>query len=162
MNEKLKVLSRPEQAMKLFREGYNCAQSVFLVFCDEYGMEFETALKISSSFGAGMGRLREVCGAVSGMFMVAGMLYGYADPKDHTAKTEHYKRIQYLAKEFELQNRSIICRELLGLGKEKDSPTPEIRTPEYYQKRPCLELVGMAAEIMDNYIKSNQSPSYSH
>lgn len=155
MNEKVIVLSRSEQAMKLFREGYNCAQSVFLAFYDEYGMDFETALKISSSFGAGMGKLREVCGAVSGMFMVAGMLYGYTDPKDHTGKTKHYERIQTLAKEFEEQNRSIICRELLGIGKEKESPAPEVRTKEYYQKRPCLELVGMAAEIMDNYIKSN-------
>ncbi len=156
MNEKVLVLSHKEQAMKYFKDGYNCAQSVFLAFCDEYGMEFETALKISSSFGAGMGKLREVCGAVSGMFMVAGMIYGYTDPKDLTSKTKHYERIQTLAKEFEDQNRSIICRELLGIGKEKDGPTPEVRTKEYYQKRPCLELVGMAADIMEHYINSNK------
>ena len=127
-----------------------------MVFCDEYGMELETALKISSSFGAGMGRLREVCGAVSGMFLVAGMLYGYSDPKDHTGKTEHYKRIQYLAKEFEEKNHSIICRELLNLGKEKDGPVPDIRTEEYYQKRPCVALVGIAADIMEKYIEKNR------
>lgn len=144
-----------ELAMAYFKEGYNCSQSVFLAFCDEYDMDFETALKISSSFGAGMGRLREVCGAVSGMFMVAGLVYGYIDPKDHKKKTEHYERIQYLAKEFEDKNRSIICRELLGLGTGKDKPEPELRTAEYYKKRPCVELIGMAADIMDKYIKNN-------
>ena len=147
--------NRSVLAMEYFKEGYNCSQSVFLAFCDEYNMDFEMALKISSSFGAGMGRLREVCGAVSGMFMVAGMIYGYIDPKDYKSKTEHYERIQYLAKEFEDKNRSIICRELLGLGSGKDSPIPNIRTAEYYKKRPCMELVGMAADIMDKYIKEN-------
>ena len=145
-----------ERAMSYFKEGYNCSQSVFMAFCDEYNMDSEMALKISSSFGGGMGRLREVCGAVTGMFMVAGMLYGYSDPKDHIVKTEHYKRIQYLAKEFEEKNRSIICRELLGLGGGKDSPVPELRTAEYYKKRPCVELVGMAADIMDQYIRDNK------
>ncbi len=145
-----------ELAMAYFKEGYNCSKSVFLAFCDEYDMDFETALKISSSFGAGMGRLREVCGAVSGMFMVAGLVYGYIDPKDHKKKTEHYERIQYLAKEFEDKNRSIICRELLGLGAGKDKPEPELRTAEYYKKRPCAELVGVAAEIMERYMEENK------
>lgn len=142
-------------AMEYFKDGYNCSQSVFLAFCNEFGMDFEMALKISSSFGAGMGRLREVCGAVSGMFMVAGMVYGYTDPKDHKSKTEHYERIQQLAKEFQDNNRSIICRELLGLGTGKDSPVPELRTAEYYKKRPCVELVGMAAEIMEKYMEEH-------
>lgn len=144
--------SRSEQAIDLFKKGFNCAQSVFLAFYDEYEMDYETALKLSSSFGAGMGRLREVCGAVSGMFMVAGMLYGYSDPKDQEGKAEHYKRIQLLAGQFEEQNHSIICRELLGLGKGKESHVPELRTAEYYKKRPCVELVGLAAEIMEKYI----------
>jgi hypothetical protein len=88
--------------------------------------------------------------------MAAGIIYGYSDPKDHILKTEHYKRIQYLAKKFEEKNHSIICRELLGLGSGKDNPVPELRTAEYYKKRPCVELVGMAADIMDKYIKDNQ------
>jgi C_GCAxxG_C_C family probable redox protein len=154
----LKIVEKThsELAMAYFKEGYNCSQSVFIAFCDEYGMDFEIALKISSSFGAGMGRLREVCGAVSGMFMVAGMIYGYTDPKNHKIKAGHYERIQYLAKEFEEKNRSIICRELLGLGQGKDSPIPELRTAEYYKKRPCVELVGMAAEIMEKYIEEHR------
>lgn len=158
MNEELGVAEkkRSELAMAYFKEGYNCSQSVFMAFCDEYDMDMEMALKISSSFGGGMGRLREVCGTVTGMFMVAGMLYGYTDSKDNVSKTEHYKRIQYLAKEFEEKNHSIICRELLGLGAGKDNPVPELRTAEYYKKRPCVELVGMAAEIMEKYIKEHK------
>lgn len=147
--------SHSEAAMKYFKEGYNCSQSVFMAFCDSYGLDLETALKISSSFGGGMGRLREVCGAVTGMFMAAGMLYGYTDPKDSASKAKHYERIQYLAKEFEEKNHSIICRELLGLAEGKDNPVPESRTKEYYRKRPCAELVGIAAEIMDKYIAEN-------
>lgn len=150
------TMNHSEKAKALFKEGYNCAQSVFMAFSDDYNMDYDTALKISSSFGAGMGRLREVCGAVSGMFMVIGIIYGYTNPKDHTSKTEHYKRIQYLAKEFEERNNSIICRELLGLGAGKDSPVPELRTAQYYKKRPCVELVGMAADILEKYIAENK------
>ena len=151
----VKNKSRKEIAMELFEEGYNCAQSVFLAFEDMYEMDRKTALKLSSSFGAGMGRLREVCGSVSGMFMVAGMLYGYDDPKATDVKTAHYARIQELAADFEAQNRSIVCRELLELNVKKQEPTPEARTEEYYKKRPCKELVGMAAEIMEQYVAAN-------
>ena len=145
-----------ELAMAYFKEGYNCSQSVFMAFCDGYDIDFEMAVKISSSFGGGMGRLREVCGAVSGMFLVVGMIYGYTDPRNHIAKTEHYKRIQYLAKEFEKETHSIICRELLGLKEGKDSPIPELRSAEYYKKRPCIELVGLAADILDRYIEEHR------
>ena len=143
------------KAKALFREGYNCAQAVFLAFEDVYSIDRETALKLSSSFGGGMGRLREVCGAVSGMFMVAGVLYGYDSPTDHGAKKDHYARIQELAKEFEKENGSILCRDLLNLGEGKDSPNPEHRTESYYKKRPCAELVEMAAAIMEDYISKN-------
>jgi len=144
-----------ERAMELFKEGYNCSQSVFAAFCEECGMDFETALKISSSFSGGMGRLREVCGAVSGMFMVVGMKYGYSDPKDSLSKAEHYKRIQELAEQFKEKNHSLICRDILGLSTQSESYIPEERTAEYYKKRPCAELVGDAAEIMYGYIKAN-------
>lgn len=145
-----------KKAMDLFKEGYNCSQSVFLAFADKYEMDEKTALRLSSSFGGGMGRLREVCGAVSGMFMVAGMLYGYENADDYEGKKAHYERIQYLAKEFEKENGSIICRHLLGLNEGKDNPTPEKRSDTYYKKRPCAELVGSAAEIMAHYIKENE------
>ena len=139
-------MSRKEIAMKLFEEGYNCAQAVFLAFEDLYGIERKTALRLSSSFGGGMGRLREVCGSVSGMFMVAGMLYGYDNPQASTEKAEHYARIQKLAADFEKKNGSIVCRELLGLTVKKQEPTPEARTPEYYKKRPCNELCKYAGD----------------
>ncbi len=145
-----------EKARELFKQGYNCAQAVLLAFCDVTGLDEKTALLLSSSFGGGMGRMREVCGAVSGMFMVAGLLYGYHETSDQTGKTEHYKRIQTLAEEFRKENGSIICRELLGLPGGADSPVPELRTNTYYKKRPCAELVAMAARIMDAYIESNR------
>jgi len=134
--------------MELFKQGYNCSQAVVAAFCEDTGLEFETAIKLASSFGGGMGRLREVCGAVSGMFMVAGLQYGYTDPKDKTAKSEHYQLIQQLAEMFINHNRSIICSELLGQKGKVAGHVPEERTEVYYQKRPCAELVGDAAEIM--------------
>ena len=146
-----------QKAMALFKEGYNCSQSVFLAFADKYDMDRSTALKLSSSFGGGMGRLREVCGAVTGMFMVAGVLYGYDSPTDHAQKSSHYERIQALAHEFMKENGSIVCRELLGLTKKEDSFVPEKRTDEYYKKRPCVQMVGMAAAIMENYIAEQEA-----
>lgn len=146
-----------ERAMELFKQGYNCSQSVFGAFCEECGMDFETALKLSSSFGGGMGRLREVCGAVSGMFMVAGMKYGYSDPNDSSSKAEHYKRIQELAEQFKEKNGSIVCRDLLGLCVQSENYIPEKRTEEYYKKRPCAEIVGDAAEIIYKFIESNKA-----
>lgn len=142
-------------AEELFLQGYNCSQSVLAAFSDEIGMNRETALKLSSSFGGGMGRLREVCGAVSAMFMIAGLKDGYSDPKDSIAKAKHYQRIQALAEQFKAENGSIICRELLGLPNGPDQPVPEKRTQNYYQKRPCVELVKSAAKIMKEYLEEN-------
>ena len=141
-----------EKAKQLFLEGYSCAQAVFCAFSDELGVDRETALRLSSSFGGGMGRLREVCGAVSGMFMAAGVKYGYSDPKARDEKAEHYARIQKLAGDFKEQNGSIVCRELLGLQQKQDGPVPEERTQEYYKKRPCVDLVGDAARMLETYI----------
>jgi len=143
------------KAMELFKEGFNCAQAVFLAFEDLYPIDRNTALCLSSSFGGGMGRMREVCGAVSGMFMVAGILYGYHDPEAHEEKTAHYARIQELAKAFSEETGSIICRELLGLDHKSDKPEPEKRTDAYYRKRPCGEMVGLAASILERYIEVN-------
>lgn len=149
---------RKEKSMALFEDGYNCAQSVFLAFEDLHGIERHTAATLSSSFGGGMGRLREVCGAVSGMFMTVGILYGYDDPKAKEEKADHYARIQELARDFEKENGSIVCRELLGLSVKREVPVPEARTAEYYKKRPCKELVGYAAEILEQYIAEHPIP----
>jgi len=150
-----------KKAMALFKEGYNCAQAVFLAFSDMYDMDEAAAARLASSFGGGFGRMREVCGAVSGMGMVAGMLYGYESPTDYDGKTLHYARIQELAGEFIQENGTIICKELLGLAQKEGTHIPEKRTEEYYQKRPCGELVGMAAAILEEYIRENSKESKS-
>ncbi len=149
-------IERRNKAEALFSEGYNCAQAVFLSFCDELDIDEKTALKISSSFGGGMGRLREVCGAVSGMFMAAGMLFGYDDPKASLEKSEHYARLQALAARFKEINGSIICRELLSPEQAGSGHVPEARTDAYYKKRPCKLLVGDAAEILQAYIDNQK------
>lgn len=148
---------KEDNARQLFLEGYNCSQSVLLAFAGELGLDKNTASAISSSFGGGMGRLREVCGAVSGMFMAAGLRFGGYAPDDREGKKVHYARIQELARRFEAENGSIICRELLGLEQKRDEPTPEKRTGEYYKKRPCAELVACAAKIFDEYCKEQEN-----
>ena len=146
-------MNRGELAAQNFRSGCNCAQAVLLAFSDLTGLEDATAMKLASSFGGGMGRLREVCGTVTGMFLVTGLLRGYDGAETGEVKAAHYARIQALAKEFERQNGSIVCRELLALRqKHRDDPTPEARTEAYYAGRPCAELVGSAAEILENYL----------
>ncbi|MEE1042543.1 MAG: C-GCAxxG-C-C family protein [Clostridia bacterium] len=144
-----------EKALELFRRGYNCSQAVMLAFCDVMDMDEKTALKISSSFGGGIGRMREVCGAVSGMFMVAGMLYGYTDADDSQGKNNHYKRIQQLASQFKELNGSYICRELLkDVAYTTDHISAE-RNEEFYKLRPCERMVCDAARLMDQYIENN-------
>ena len=146
-------MTRREMAMANFMKGYNCSQSVVLAFADMLPVKESDLLKMASSFGGGMGRLREVCGSVSGMFIVIGLLYGYDGPETGPVKAEHYKRVQELAHRFEEKHGSIVCRELLGLNVKREAPTPEARTKEYYKKRPCPEIIGDAAEILEEYIK---------
>ena len=151
-----KTLSRSEKAKNYFLQGYNCTQAVSLAFADELPVDSETLLKIASSFGGGMGRLREVCGAVSGMFIVMGLISGYATPETGLVKTEHYRNIQELAHRFEQKNGNIVCRELLGLKQNRQDATPEPRTREYYEKRPCPDLVASAAAILEEYIQEQK------
>ena len=125
-----------------------------LAFCEDFGLEKETALKISEPFGGGMGRMREVCGTVTGMFMVIGLAMGNDNSKDNTTKKNVYKSVQELAAKFKEDNGSIICRELLGFQKNnKESYVPSERTNEYYKKRPCPELCKYAADILEEYLK---------
>ncbi|MBQ2645588.1 C_GCAxxG_C_C family protein [bacterium] len=147
-----------EKAKELFKSGYNCSQSVLGVFCEQYGLDFETAMKISSSFGGGMGRMREVCGTVSGMFMAAGLAFSNGN-NSASDKGDLYKKIQELAKKFKEKNGSIICRELLAGVESSSSPIPSDRTEQYYKKRPCVELVGDAVEIFEDFIKENYNIS---
>ncbi len=144
-----------DKACELFAGGLNCAQSVFVAFTDVTGMDRDLAMRLSSSFGGGMGRMREVCGACSAMFMVAGVLYGPDESFSHEDKTQHYKRIQELAANFKEKHGTIICRELLKELSVTSTPEPEKRTEKYYKVRPCIRFVRTAAEMLDRYISEN-------
>jgi len=144
-------MNKKEQSSQYFRNGYNCSQAVFATFCQDFGMDINTGLKISSSFGGGMGGLRQVCGAVTAMFMIAGLKYGYIDTTDLNLKSNHYKLIQSLAKQFSDKFGSIICKDLLlsNANIKKDISLPEKRTQEYYKVRPCERFVVYATELIE-------------
>ena len=147
---------RIEKAVELFKEGYNCSQSVVAAFADMYGFTNEQALKMSASFGGGIGRMRQTCGAACGLFMLAGLETGCTEGKDREGKENNYKVVQALAEEFRKRNGSLICAELLGLSKTAPTPaTPEARTAEYYKKRPCVKMVEEAARIWCEYLSTN-------
>lgn len=151
---------RVAKAKRLFKEeGYNCCQAVVMAYNDVFGIDDDTAAALSSGFGGGMGRMREVCGSVSGMVMLAGLMAPAADPSVKVDRTRNYALVQKMADEFKAMNGSIVCKELLGLvpmgsgaATGKESPEPSDRTPEYYKKRPCEELVGIAARIFGKHL----------
>lgn len=149
-------MTKGELAKSLFEDGYNCAQAVLLAFCEDYGMDKETAMMISAPFGGGMGRLREVCGTVSGMNMVLGLAKKGYQKGDNASKAQLYKDVQTLAEKFREDNGSIICRELLNLRIEgKDNHVPELRTEKYYKARPCSELCRYAADLLEEHLELN-------
>ena len=154
------IESRAQRAVDLFKQGFNCSQAVFASCADIYGITDEKlALRLSASFGGGMGRMRLVCGAASGMFMLAGLHNGSATPHDNNGKMANYAFVQQLAGKFKDTYGSLICAELLGLAPKNTtpslegrdgvgfSPRPAERTPEYYQKRPCPEMIAEAVRI---------------
>lgn len=143
-------MNHRDTAAQAFMDGYNCSQAIAVAFSDVTGLPPEFSARMASSFGGGMGRMREVCGTVSGMLMVAGLLYGYSTPGDDVSKREHYQRVQELAGKFREREGSIICREILKSPPSDPNPTP--RTAEFYKKRPCVRLVMLAADILDDYI----------
>ncbi len=143
-------MDRQYKAATLFVEGYNCAQAVAMAFADLLDLDEKFCAKAISSFGGGMGRLREVCGAVSGMLFVAGILYGYDTKDDDAAKKAHYARVQELAGKFRDEVGSIVCREILKNPPSDPTPTP--RTEQYYKDRPCAHMVVTAVRIMEEYI----------
>ena len=142
------------KAVELFVTGYNCAQAVAISFCDVTGLEEKATARMVGAFGGGMGRMREVCGAVSGMLMVAGILDGYADPDEGEIKKAHYALVQELAQKFREEAGSIICRDILK--NPPSDPTPSPRTAEYYSQRPCARMVALAAQILDEHIAATK------
>lgn len=139
---------RVDRAIALFKKGYNCSQSVFTACADLYGIEDERlALRLSASFGGGIGRMRQTCGAACGMFMLAGLENGSPIEGDAEGKTRNYSLVQDLATKFKHENGSLICAELLGIAPKPQEPNPAPRTEEYYRKRPCVEMVANAVRI---------------
>ena len=141
------------KAAELFLSGYNCAQAVAVAFTDVTGLTEAQAAKMASAFGGGMGRMREVCGAVSGMLMVLSYVYGYDTPGDDISKKRLYGQVQELAADFRAENGSIICREILKNPPSDPNPTP--RTAEFYAKRPCTKMVMTAARLLEQFMEEN-------
>ena len=147
-------MTKKERARELFSEGYNCAQSVAGAFCEEVGLPLEVCVRLTSGFGGGMGRLREVCGACTGMFFVLSAVGGYDDAADTEGKKKLYEDVRAAADAFRAKNGSIVCRELLGGAPAGGAP--EKRTESYYKKRPCADLVGDAAEILEQLLQQKR------
>ena len=151
------IEQRVERAKALFMQGFNCSQSVFAACADIYGIEDEAlALRLSASFGGGIGRMRQTCGAACGMFMLAGLENGSALEGDTEGKAKNYAFVQQLAAQFKAENGSLICAELLGIAPKPQEPTPEARTEAYYQKRPCVEMVANAVRIFLTHLDTNK------
>lgn len=145
---------RVARAVALFKEGYNCSQSVVAAFADLYGFTREQALHMSASFGGGIGRMRETCGAACGLFLLAGLEKCALEGKDRESKAANYALVQELAEEFRKRNGALRCADLLGLSrKEPVIATPEVRTEQYYAKRPCVKMVEGAARIWSEYLE---------
>ena len=154
--EQEEIEKRVEKAKTLFHQGFNCSQAVFAACADIYGIEDETlALRLAASFGGGIGRMRQTCGAACGMFMLAGLENGSAIEGDAEGKKQNYALVQSLAEKFKQENGSLICSELLGIAPKPQEPTPEARTEAYYQKRPCVEMVATAVRIFLSTIDHN-------
>ena len=149
---------RIQKAGELFKSGYNCSQSVVAAFADMYGFTQKQALRMSASFGGGIGRMRQTCGAACGLFMLAGLEKGATDAADREGKSANYALVQQLAEEFKKRNGSLICSELLGLTKQAPiSSNAEERTTQYYKKRPCAKMVEEAATIWTEYLETRKS-----
>lgn len=151
-----KMEDRVQKAIELFKSGYNCSQSVVAAFADMYGFTQEQALRMAASFGGGIGRMRETCGAACGMFLLAGLETGATEATDREGKAANYAVVQELAAEFKKRNGSLNCAELLRLTKKEPISTiPEERTAHYYAKRPCAKMVEEAARIWVEYLEKH-------
>ena len=153
----MKNEERIEKAVELFKEGFNCSQSVVAAFADQYGFTHEQALRMSASFGGGIGRMRETCGAACGLFLLAGLETGATEGSDREGKARNYAVVQKLAEEFKQRNGALKCADLLGLSKKEPVvSTPEARTAQYYAKRPCAKMVEEAARIWCEFLERQE------
>ena len=143
------MISRAQKSKEYFLKGYNCAQSVLLAYCDLIALDEKTCALLGSSFGGGIGGMRQVCGAVCSMEMVVGLIKGYESPKVLKEKREHYHTVQSLANKFKEKNGSLICGQLLGL---EGFSLPSERSEKYYKKRPCAQYVYDCALILEEFL----------
>lgn len=153
-------MDRVKLAKENFKSGCNCTQAVVCAYCDLFGLPTETGMVVSEAFGGGMGRMRLTCGAVSGMFMLAGLKYSSGVKNDMEGRKKVYSTVQEMAKAFREKNGSIICADLLGLNMPKDGgATPTPRTKEFYEKRPCIECIGDCAMLVEQFLFGNEDSS---
>ena len=145
-------MTRKELAINYFKEGYNCSQSVVMAFKDVLTIDAKELCKIASPFGGGISRMRETCGAVTGMVLVLGNLIGYDTPEMGEKKHELYKNSQEILKIFENRYGSLRCGALLNLKEKHSDPKPSERDHSFFDKRPCPELIGGAAEILEDFL----------
>lgn len=159
MLENIEMTEHERRAAELFLNGGGCAQAVFCAFCDLHGIDEDTSARLASSMGGGVGRMRQVCGAVSGAAMAAGLIYGFPLEHTHSEKSEHYKRIQEISAVFPERFGSIVCKDILasrlGAGAVSSAPVPEERSADFYKRRPCLECVRLAARSLDEYLAAH-------
>ncbi|MCQ2234506.1 MAG: C-GCAxxG-C-C family protein [Paludibacteraceae bacterium] len=151
--------NRIQQSVDLFMQGYGCSQSVVAAFADLYGVDDQTAKRMAAGFGGGVGRMRMMCGAVSGLVIMAGLDCGQTEGSDKEGKAACYKVVQDLLATFKERNGSVICAELLGMNGCKvvtDTNIPDERNAEYYKKRPCAKKVESAARIFAEYLAQKQ------
>lgn len=154
------MVSRIKQAVETFESGYTCAQSVFATYADLFGLNRETALKLASPMGAGVGRMREICGVVSAMALLAGLKEGNTDPENEEGKERIYLLTRQMADRFKEKNGTIICRELLGIEGREESAKPSARTKEYYASRPCSRLVADASGIIEEVLLADEKDGF--
>ena len=154
------MISRIKQAVATFESGYTCAQSVFATYADLFGLDRETALKLASPMGGGVGRMREICGVVSAMVLLAGLKEGNTDPENEEGKERIYLLTRQMADRFKEKNGTIICRELLGIEGREESAKPSARTKEYYASRPCSRLVAYASGIIEEVLLADEKDGF--
>lgn len=150
-------MNHADTAESLFVSGYNCAQAVLLAYQPELGLDEKSLLRMSSSLGGGMGGMREICGAVNAMFLVIGLKYGPEDPSNQPAKAAHYASLRQLAHEFQSEYGALRCGDLLKALKDHLPESPAVRTPDYYAKRPCTQLVCNATRLIDEYCAAHDA-----
>lgn len=143
-------MSKVDEALKCFNEGFNCAQAVICTYCEPLGLDKKTALKVSCGFGAGMGRMGDTCGAVAGAYLLIGLKHGKSEKDDNQSKEKTYELVQEFSKRFKQRNGSTVCRELIQADFQNDAPQKVMKQV----KTVCPKMVRDACEIVEELLFS--------